>query len=249
MGQVSKKQYWAIKNALTPAQKALIDFYEFQWMLKHTVPTIEQVVNHLRKDRPNIRQTSINYYLTQKNVIAALDKRGIPWRQHSQEELTDQQRAAALTVMNMMDDRPIAQKLDELGILPATYYAWLNDPVFKNFVESMAENNKLNIRPHAVTEFTKKINQGDWNAIKYYLDVTGEFANSDAPQSEVLLRMLIEIIQKHVKDPAIIMAIANDIKLASANRTLEVATQPALEGSVVDDPVSFDEAKKQLGYG
>lgn len=246
---VTRKQYYAIKEGLTPAEKDLIKFYELQWFLTNTVPTVEQVYNYLRKTRDNLRITSVNYYLTRKPVIKALDDRGIPWRQHSQEELTPQQQAAALTVMNFADERPIADKLDQLGILPATYYAWLQDPVFNSFVNSLADQNKVNIRPAAVAEFTRKVNSGDWNAIKMFLEVTGEFANNNAPQSEVLIKMFVEIIQRHVKDSDTIMAIAQDLKLASANRTLEVvAHQPAITGEVVDDP-ELQAAKKQLGFG
>lgn len=249
MEKLNKQQYWAIqKSKLQPAEKALVNYYEFVWFLKHSVPTVEEVTAELRKKMPNLRQTSVNYYLTRQPVIKALEKRGIPFRQHTQEELTDQQRAAALVVMNMMDTRSIAEKLDSIGVLPATYYAWLNDSVFKNFVDSLADQNKINIRPQAVTEFTKKINSGDWNAIKYWLDVTGEFSNSESglPRSEDLLRMMVEIIQRHVKDPDTILAIAEDIKLAAANRTLEVASRPALEGHLVEDP-ELETARKQLG--
>lgn len=251
MATAAQKKYWAIKNALTPAQKALISYYELEWFLNKRVPTIEQVVEHLRKERPNLRQISVNYYLTQKQVIRALDQRGIPWRQHSQEEITDQQRAAALTVMNMMDTRSIPEKLDSIGVLPATYYAWLSDPLFKNFVDGLADDNKLHIRPTAVAEFTKKINAGSWDAIKYWLDATGEFANADSnmPKAEDLLVMLIEIIQTHVKDPETIVAIADDMQRAMANKTLERVAHPQLSSSPeVYDP-ELEAAKKQLGFG
>lgn len=243
MPRVTRQQYRAIQESLRPFEKALIDFYELQWHLKHTVPSVEEVTEYLRKSRPNIRQTTINYALTRRPVIKALDQRGIPFRQHTQTELTDQQKAAALTIMNMMDARPIAQKLDELGILPATYYAWLNDPVFKNFLDAKAEQNKINIKPMAVAELTKKINAGDWNALKFWLEATGELNNNDMPQSEVLLRMIIEIIQRHVKDGAIIMAIAEDMMKVTMNRTMPAA---AIAGEIVEDDEVM-EARKQLG--
>lgn len=240
-----QKKYHAIKNALTSAEKDLIKYYEMQWALRSRVPSVEEVTAYLRNKRPNLRQTSVNYYLTRYPVRKALKERGIPFEQHTRDELTDQQQNAALTVMNMMDTRPVAEKLDALGILPATYYAWLNDPVFKNFLLAQAEQNKINVRPAAITEFTKKIHQGEWNAIKFWLETTGEFNNSDTPQSEILIRMIVEIVQKHVKDPATIMAIAQDIKLASANRTLEVA---AITSTATEDP-ELEEAKKMIGFG
>ncbi len=239
-----RRTYWAVKNALTKDEKKLIQFYEVQWHLRTYVPTIEEMSRVL-----NLPQTEVNFILTRKPVIKALDDRGIPWRQHSQSELTATQVAAAVTMMNFADGRSNAQKLDELGIVPETYYAWLNDPQFKNLVDSLADRNLKNVRPTAIGELTKKINSGDWNAVKYYLDVTGEFANNDQPQSEQLIRMLIEIIQRHVKDPEIITAIAQDIKLASGNRTLEVVSPRELNSSVVEVDPELEHAKKQLGIG
>lgn len=243
----SRAQYFAIKAALTPAEKELINFYELQWHLRHNVPTIEEVTEYVRRKYPSTKQTSINYYLQRVPVKKALKDRGIPYEQHTQEDLTATQVAAAVTMMNFADVRSNEDKLDQLGINSSQYYAWLNDPQFKNLIDMLADQNLRNIKPTAIGEFTKLINKGDWNAIKYYLDVTGTIQPSEAPQSEVLLRMLIEIIQKHVKDPDIIMAIAQDIKLASANRTLEVvATPPQITGSIVED-VELEDAKKKLG--
>jgi len=236
-----RKRYFAIKEALTTAEKKLIDYYELQYTLRIHVPTVEEVASYLE-----IPQTSINYYLNRAPVIKALDKRGIPWRQHSQTELTATQVAVASTMANFTDERSNKEKLDELGINSATYYAWLNDPQFKNLVESLAERNLGNFKPEAVNQLGKKIQGGHWDAIKYYLDATGAVRGNDAPQSEMLLRMIIEIIQKHVKDEATIIAIANDIKLASSNRTLEVATPREITGEVIEDP-ELEAAKKMLG--
>lgn len=239
---VSKGQYYAIKNQLTKKEKDLISFYELQWHLRHRVPTIEEVSDHLK-----LSQVTVNYYLQRRPVVKALEQRGIPFRQHTQEDLTATQVAAAVTVMNMVDARPIEEKLDQLGINKSQYYAWLNDPQFKNLVNNLADQNLSNVRPAAIAEFTKKINQGDWNAIKFWLETTGEFTGNTAPQSEVLLRMIIEVLQRHIKDPAILTAIALDLKQATNNRTLEVS-QPAIEGHVVDPEVmTTEEARKRLG--
>lgn len=249
---VTRGQYFAIKAALTYTEKELINFYELQWHLRHNVPTVEEVVQYLNNKhkkegkQSKVSHTSVNYYLQRSPVKKALKERGIPYEQHTQEDLTPTQVAAAVTVMNFADTRSNDEKLDQLGIKSSQYYAWLNDPQFKNLVDNLADQNLKNIKPTAITEFTKLINKGDWQAIKYYLDVTGTVNSNEAPQSEILLRMIVEIIQKHVKDPETIMAIAQDIKLASANRTLEVVAQPAITGEVVTDP-ELELAKKKLG--
>lgn len=247
---VSKQQYWAIKAALTSAEKELINFYELQWFLRQTVPTVDEVYQHLRKKFPSIRQTSVNYYLNRQPVRNALTKRGIPFEQHTQDDLTQAQVATAIVMMNFADTRTNTEKLDQLGINASQYAAWLRDPQFKNLIDNLADQNLTNIRPTAIGEFTKKINQGDWNAIKYWLDTTGEMTSSDQPQSEQLLRMIVEIIQKHVKDPETIVAIAQDIKLAAANRTLEVVTQhPAIEAEYKENDPELELAKRKLGFG
>jgi ribosomal protein L31E len=245
-GRMDRRTYFAVKEALTAKEKELINFYEVQWHLRHKVPTIEEVARHIKAS-----QVSVNYYLQRRQVIAGLDKRGIPWRQHTQENLTATQVAAAVTIMNFADTRSNTEKLDQLGINPSQYYAWLNDPQFKNLIDNLADQNLKNIRPTAIGEFTKLVNQGDWQAVKYYLDVTGEFAsNNNAPQSEQLLKMIVEIIQKHVKDPELIVAIAQDIKLAAANRTLEVVTSPVSLPAITADAIEDKEltaARKMLG--
>jgi predicted transcriptional regulator len=243
---MERKVYFAVKEALTTKEKELINFYEVQWHLRSRVPTIEEVAKHIKAS-----QVAVNYYLQRRQVIKGLDNRGIPWRQHTQENLTATQVAAAVTIMNFADTRSNSEKLDQLGINPSQYYAWLSDPQFKTLIDNLADQNLKNIRPTAIGEFTKLINKGDWQAVKYYLDVTGEFANnSNAPQSEQLLKMIVEIIQKHVKDPEVITAIAQDIKLAAANRTLEVATSPvslpAITADVIEDK-ELTTARKMLG--
>lgn len=250
---VTRGQYFAIKAALTTTEKELISFYELQWFLRHNVPTVEEVVKYLNQKHEKegkhsrVKQISVNYYLQRGPVIRALDARGIPFRQHSQTELTAEQRAAAVTISNFADTRTIADKLEQLGILPATYYAWLKDPQFSSLVQSLANENLEHIDPVAKIEFSKKVQQGDWNAIKYYLDATGAVGSNDVPQSEQLLKAIVEIIQKHVKDADTILAIAQDIKLASANRTLEFVTErPAITGEIVDEE-ALELAKKQLG--
>lgn len=248
----AQKRYRAIKNSLSSAEKDLIKFYELQWMLRNHVPTVEEVTQYLKKNRPNLRQVSVNYYLTRAPVRKALKDRGIPFEQHTREELTGQQQAAALTIMNFADERPVKEKLDQLGILPTTYYAWLNDPNYRNFVQTLADQNLVNIDPVAKTEFSKKIQQGEAWALKFYLENTGTLKNNDTPQSEVIILKLIEIIQQHIPDQKVIAAIANDMIAAFSNRSLLAnsnAPVAELTGEYeVSDP-ELDEAKKKLGFG
>jgi hypothetical protein len=244
-----RKAYWALKNALSSDEKKIIDYYELEWFLRTRVPTTSEVA-----ERTKLSHVEINHALTRRPVTKALDQRGIPWQQHSQAELTEKQIAAAITVMNFVDKRSFEEKLDQLGILPATYYAWLKDPQFKNFVDGLADDNLRNIRPSAVAEFTKKINNGDWGAIKFWLETTGELNHNEMPASEVLIKMLIEIIQEEVKDPETLGRISQRIISATQNRTLdapsfEVREEPkAITAEALEHDEELAKAQKMLGY-
>ncbi len=253
----AQKKYLAIQNALRPAEKDLIKYYELQWMLRSHIPTPAEVTSYLRDKckikRPNIRETSVKYYLTRAPVRRALKERGIPFETYSQEELTGDQQAAALAVMNFADTRPVAEKLDQLGILPATYYGWLNDPNFRNFVQNLADQNLINVDPIAKTEFAKKVTEGEWNAIKFYMENTGVLKNNDTPQSEVVILKIVEILQKHIQDANILSAIANDMIAAFSNRTLSATPAHAIDAEFAEPDLVFDpeleDAKKKLGLG
>lgn len=233
-----RQQYWAIKEQLTTHEKKIIKYYELQWAMRHHVPTVTEIASYLQ-----LGEITVNYSLNRRPVIKALKDRGIPFQQHTQSELTTQQVATAIVMMNFNDVRSNPEKLDQLGINPNQYNAWLSDPQFKNLIDSLVDQNLTNIKPVAITELTKKINSGDMQAIKFYIETTGAFQSQEQPQSANLIMMLIEIIQKHVKDPEVINAIAQDIKLASGNRTLEAA--PQITGSIID--VELEDAKKKLG--
>lgn len=234
-----RKKYWAMRNALSKSDKAIIDYYELEWHMRHRVPSLEEVSKFTK-----LSQIEVNTALARKPVAKALDDRGIRWRQHTQFELTSQQIAAATLVMNFADTRKPEEKLDSLGILPATYYAWLKDDQFKNYVQSLADSNLQNIRPAAVGEFTRLIHKGDWQAIKYYFEVTGEFGDNDAIDAKNVVKLLIEIIQKHVKDPETMLAISQDILNVLGVRQ----APPAITAEVVEHDPELEKAQKMIGF-
>lgn len=250
---VNNKSKFYVKAGLTVTQMKIIDFYELQWHLRHNVPTVEEVVEHINawhireKHHNRTTLTAVNYYLQRRPMIKALTDRGIPFQQHTQSELTATQVAAAITVMNFADTRSTADKLDQLGINNSQYYAWLNEPQFKNLVENLADQNLKNIRPTAIGELTKKINSGDWQAIKFYLETTGAATDDVTPNSEVMLRMIIEVIQRHVKDPETMLAIAEDLRLVTSNRTLEVVRPQEITSTAVVHDTDLAVARKKLG--
>src|SRR4051812_34443915 len=126
---MNPRQYYAIKNSLQATEHIIIDYYEMSWFLRQQIPTASEVVEHVNKKfekekkQHRLTHSALNYYLQRSVFTKALEKRGIPFRQHTQEELTPQQQAVALTVMNFADERSNKEKLDQLGVNEAQYYA------------------------------------------------------------------------------------------------------------------------------
>ncbi len=246
-----RKRYYARKaNKLSPAEAELVKFYHLSWILKQKVPTIEEVATEVRKKYPTTRLTSINYYLNRQPVKKALEARGIPYLQHTQSELTATQIAVANVMMNFADERSNREKLDSLGVNSSQYKAWLQDPQFKNLIDSLADQNVRNLRPVAITEFSKLVHEGNWNAVKFYLETTGAFEDGRAPQAEQQVMLLIEIIQKHVKDPDTMMAIAQDVINVMGTRGLQAQKPQEIPGEVVDysNDQELARAQKMIGF-
>lgn len=194
---------------------------EYYFFHSKGFPTAEQAAVAL-----NYSITDIQFFLRNKLVQEALDRRGLPWKTSghtNSAELTPTQVAVAIAVTNFADPRPPDQKLDDLGILPDQYRAWLNDPTFHAFVNQLADRNLDNVRPDAITEFTKLVRQGDLAAIKYYFEITGQFKQQSVTNIQALIQKLIEAVQRHVKDPQILAAIAQEI-LATAPTIAENVT-------------------------
>lgn len=199
---------------------------QFYFLNKGGFPTPEQAAIALRYS-----VTEINLFLQNLNVQDALERRGLPWRSAGAQSglLTPTQLAAANLIMNFADERPIAQKLDSIGVQPAQFYAWQQDDKFRAYLSKLADNNLEFVRPEAIAEFTKLVRQGDFRALQYYFEVTGEFKGQATQNVQAMLQMVIEAVQRHVKEPTVLAAIASDLLGAvpgvANNVTVEVPSE------------------------
>ncbi|MGH7791732.1 MAG: phBC6A51 family helix-turn-helix protein, partial [Thermodesulfobacteriota bacterium] len=145
-------------------------------------------------------------------VQQRMERRGLPWKViGSSADLNSIQLAAAVTVSNFADEREISRKLDQLGVTSAQYYAWLQQPEFQDFVRKLANQNIENVHHEAVLSFNKLIREGDFQAIRYYFELTGVSQTGDVQNLKHMIQLIIESVQKHVKDPTVLAAISADL--------------------------------------
>lgn len=196
-----------LSRKLGMKERTYINFCDQYYHENSVFPTPDTAAAQL-----NYHLTEINYFLTNKQVQEALERRGLPWKFAQQETLLSPiQLAAAITVLNFADTRHITTKLEELGVTTEQYYAWLSHPPFRRFVERVSERNLEILKPEAITAFSQLVRNGDFNAIKYYFELTGVSQSPEILNAKLLVQRLIDSVNKHVKDPATLVKIGKDL--------------------------------------
>lgn len=126
--------------------------------------------------------------------------------------LSAEQLAAANLLLDFSDHRSQAAKLKSLGIPTTKYQNWLRIPAFQEYITYRAEY-LLNSSTHeAHTALLKNVQRGNQKAIEFLYEITGRYSRSTQSTQDLALLMvrLVEVIQRHVKDPETIRAIAQE---------------------------------------
>lgn len=148
--------------------------------------------------------------LPRSEVQIKLDEAlGIP----EHHNLTAQQTAAVLTVVNYSDKRSRNAKLKELGVSVSTWNGWLKDPKFNEYFMDLANKQFAQALPTAQEQLVRAMENGKVEAIKFYMDLQGKGPGSADAQGHnvrMVLQKLIEVLQLHVQDPEVLGAIGID---------------------------------------
>lgn len=126
-------------------------------------------------------------------------------------QLSSEQVAAVSLITNIADTRPTAAKLAGIGVTAEEYNGWLSNPTFKQELTNRADEILDNVYPEAQAALAKKVKNGDVNALKFYYEITGRASSPESINLKLTVVKLIEAVQKHVKDPAVLQAIASEI--------------------------------------
>lgn len=203
----------------------IITFCEEFWRANKFFPSIQEIVKGV--DQP---ETQVNIWLNDEVTKKHLDARGInprkrqltnkekegPLRQRGVNRLSDRQLAAIVTILNPADNRVPEQKLKSLGISVATYNGWKKNEHFVNFMAQQAEELYGEYMPEIANSLITNAVNGDFKSQKFLYEVTGRYRpaenNQEIADVKFLIIRLIEVIQKHVKDPLVIQAIAEEVK-------------------------------------
>lgn len=206
--------------SLTDKELAMLSFIEQIYWETGRVPTQAMVVSGL---------DPISSVATQKRVAAAygkprfqsaLQKRGLEFKNDSK-LLTPEQLLLVNMLLNVEDKKSLRQKLEMLGVKMAQYQAWLRDPAFHQYLTMRTEQLFENTDHDAYRSLIRAVMGGDVTAMKLFFEMRGIYN----PRLDININVesivyrLVEIVGKHIKDPNILTAIADDVE------TLELPTR------------------------
>lgn len=203
----------------TAAETDIMFAVEEFWSRERFFPGTAEIVKmtHLNDDIVTEVMTSGRFDSRWEKL--GIDTGALPLAQQrelgkNESRLTDKQMALASVLLNPLDKRSQTQKLQALGIQPVTFHGWMKS---KKFTEYMAQQSEIlfgDILPLARDALLRKVMKGEVNAIRLYMEMRGEYnKNNEATQDfRLLVNRLVETIQRHVKDPQALQAIAEEIK-------------------------------------
>lgn len=194
-------------------------------------------------------------YWQDPNFVKAIRERGIPYRSAIGEivtstasgppvgpkfssgdvpDLDDQQLAAITTITNFDDRRSRSAKLQDLGISSAKFAGWMRDPEFKEVLQKIS-NEVIQDSVHIANEgLLKAVDRGDTNAVKYWREVTGRASSQTELNLRLVLQRLVESIQRHVKDEAVLRSIQEDFsRITAGEAAAELPPAPVRLGDLI----------------
>lgn len=127
--------------------------------------------------------------------------------------LTPKQMAAVASMLNLIDKRSDEKKLRDLGITAEEWGTWMQNDKFAAYVTGRAEKLIANSTHEAHMGLMKAIRGGNTKAIELHYKLTGRFdPDKDAELNvRVILGRVLEVIQRHVKDPNTLNALGADL--------------------------------------
>ncbi|MGI8407908.1 MAG: hypothetical protein ACR2L3_05300 [Actinomycetota bacterium] len=200
--------------AITNTMLEGLIFVEQVYYEEGAVPTDEAI-----SDAIGVRVETANSWWKNQDFRNAVQARGIPFAgQEKTRALTYEQLLFANMMMNPYDKRSIREKikdpsLEAYNLSPQQVNAWMRSKTFKDHLAKRARGLFEGAEASAYRNFVQAIESGDQKAITMYFEMTGIYnprLQVDVNISSILVKV-IEIVSTHVRDPAILASIAEDM--------------------------------------
>lgn len=232
---------------LTNDQRDFINFIE-EWWYSHNDINSKMPSSQNIRDGLNWNGAKVAKFTKDPEVNKALENRGITLADVTL--LLPEQLAVANAILDFSDQRSQKKKLEELGVTTQRYQGWLKQERFQRYMRQRAEALLGETQHEAHTSLLRNVQRGDLNSIKLYYEMTGRWSSKTVSDLNVefILIKVVEAVQRHVKDPVAIQAIAGELSsLVGTGQNPQVAAPTPItsatgdnRGPDVKDPI-YDE--------
>jgi len=221
--------------ALDETERRIVAVIEENWMGYARLTSPRTIAESF-----SISEIAASKLLQRENVREALNSRGIP--QIEGAGLSPDQVTAINVVVNPIDTRSRTKKLQEMSISPSKWSGWLKQPNFKEFLAQRSTDLLNDAIPEAHMALVDNVMRGDFQSIKFLYEMTGHYdSNKSGVDIPSFLNRVFDIISEHVKNPQVLLAIANELQgLAgggnlNSSRPPEVVQGELTQGEVISD--------------
>lgn len=151
----------------------------------------------------------------------AMKDRGIPW-EGDPRGFDAKMHYALQVILQPLGRDTLAQRLKKAGITQAEYKAYMANPEFARLVKELSEKIIGDSQHLAHEALIKGLEKADLNAVRYYNELTGRYnpAREQVLEVSAVLRQVIEIIQRNVKDPVALQQIAAEMQALASGQQL-----------------------------
>lgn len=192
-------------------ERHVVSWIEQTYHQTKAFPTVQAIQQAWPKTFPT--QNHVEDWLIAPKTKAALNNRGLTPNKPNQLPLSETQAAAILTVANLSDKRSVTTKLKSLGVTLTQWNAWKKQSKFREFLFSQLNEDFDSSLDRALTGLLAGVDKGDTRAVQLYLEMTGRQPTENERNYKLAISRIVESISRHVKDPVVIKAIADDFQL------------------------------------
>lgn len=191
--------------------KKVMPWVETYWHTHHKYPDVVDFA-----EKFGLEANEINLMNMSKFWLKCLDARGIARPNTEANYLSDRQIAAIAIITNFDDTRSPVAKLAQINVTEEELNGWRSNPGFMESLQRRTDNILENVAPDATAELARKIKRGDFNALKFWFEITGRAASPEAVNVKQAMQILVEAVQKHVSDPETLQKIADEVNQVRA---------------------------------
>jgi hypothetical protein len=214
---------------LEPWQRDMVNYVERIHSVTGNFPEDEDTLAYLRLLKHQVSEEDIENAKAHPLFQASMQSRGIVLDGYF---ISARQLAAVSAMLNLVDRRSDEKKLRDLGISTEEWSTWMLNKHFAEYVKQRSENMLENNLHMAHMGLMRGVNQGNTASIQLYYKLTGRY-DPDQEQNvniRLVIGKVLEAIQKHVRDPNKLNALAVEMSQIAIEAGSPVANNSVIPG-------------------